>query len=404
MRMRARKALKREFDLQDGRAGDLRGSAAGELELVLDRLRPRLRIAVVFAGDSTSADAVINRTFNTRPWKSYEAVANDIAQALRGLGFLHVELVAEDMRLGETLRRSGAHLAWLNTAGVQGINPSCHAPAVLEMLGIPYVGHNPLAVTMLDNKHWFKRELAAVGFATPAFTVWSPMLGPFTPEADARFRATFDSDPGPFVVKPAVGRASLHVHLVPDRRGLPASVAEVGMLTNGEVLIEAYMPGREFVVAAAGPTIARDGRIFRLDEPFVFGAQERVLQPGECIFTSMDQRPITRERVHALDDAEDAAIKAELCALARAVHKGFHLSSLIRLDIRADAQGRLQILEANPKPDLKRPSAAMTSLVGEGLSEFAMSYDDLILALLADRIDQMIRRQAGVYRGVEALL
>ena len=31
-----------------------------------------------------------------------------------------------------------------------------HAPALLEMLGVPYIGHNPLAASLLDNKHVFK--------------------------------------------------------------------------------------------------------------------------------------------------------------------------------------------------------------------------------------------------------
>lgn len=375
-----------------------------DLEPVIDRLRERLKLAVVFAGDRSKDGTVVHRSFNTRPWKSYEQVARDIAEALRRLGFRHVELVPEDMALGATLHAHGTHMAWLNTAGVQGINPSCHAPATLEMLGIPYVGHNPLAVTMLDNKHWFKRELAAHGFATPEFITWNQARGPFDPRADKHFVRRFGASPGPLVVKPAVGRASLHVHLVdrPDR--LAETVAEVGVTTNGDVLVEAFAGGREFVVAAAGPTIARDGALFRLDTPFVFGAQERVLSPGEQIFTSMDQKPITRDRVNPLERREDAPLRAELMALAREVFATFQLASLIRLDIRADQQGRLQILEANPKPDLKRPAGSVTSLVGEGLAEFGMSYDDLILSLLADRVDHLIRRQPGLYRHIEAIL
>ena len=56
----------------------------------------------------------------------------------------------------------------------------------------------------------------------------------------------------------------------------------------------------------------------------------------------------------------------------------FNLCSLIRLDIRADENDRLHILEANPKPDLKRPAQGVTSLISAGLPEAGMQYDDLI--------------------------
>ena len=39
-----------------------------------------------------------------------------------------------------------------------------------------------------------------------------------------------------------------------------------------------------------------------------------------------------------------------------------------------------------------------------GLGEHAMSYDDLILSLFADRIDVMLMRQRGMYPHVEELL
>jgi D-alanine-D-alanine ligase len=44
------------------------------------------------------------------------------------------------------------------------------------------------------------------------------------------------------------------------------------------------------------------------------------------------------------------------------------------------------VLEANPKPDLKRASGSVTSLICEGLSEFNLTYNDLILSLLLDRL------------------
>jgi D-alanine-D-alanine ligase len=368
----------------------------------IERLLDRLRLTVIFSGDRSVPGAVINPTVSTRPWKSYEAVAQDIADALRRLGFRHVQLMPDDMRLGDRLRREQIHFAWLNTGGVQGYNPACHAPAMLEMVGIPYVGHDPFIATTLDNKHTFKRELNGAGIPTAPFMTWHLARGPFLPKLNSRFLRAFGDYGGPFVVKPVSGRASLHVQVVDEVRHLPDAVEEVFIATENLVLIESYLPGREFCVAVCGPITARGFALTRHSTPFVFSRFERVLEADEKIFTSMDVRPIRDDRIQPLDPVADAAIAAELRTLARDVFLEFNLGSLVRLDLRADARGRLHILEANVKPDLKRPNPEQTSLVCAGLGEFGMSYDDLILSLFADRLDMLqTQRRASVRRVLE---
>jgi len=193
----------------------------------IERLKSRVRLAVIFGGNKAIPDSVVYRSPNTRSWKSYEVVAQDIADTLRRHGFRHVELMPDDMRLGDRLHRQGIHMAWLNTGGMQGYNPTAHAPAMLEMMGVPYIGHDPLAATTLDNKHTFKRIAAAAGIPTPPFTIWQMERGPFRPDLNSRFKRAFGDYHGPFVVKPVSGRASLHVHVVPDVAGLTDVIAEV---------------------------------------------------------------------------------------------------------------------------------------------------------------------------------
>jgi D-alanine-D-alanine ligase len=141
-----------------------------------------------------------------------------------------------------------------------------------------------------------------------------------------------------------------------------------------------------------------------LKGPFVFSAAERVLATDEKIFTSMDVRPITTGRVRLLDRAEEPALIESLHEIAHDVFMEFGLESLIRLDIRADETGELFVLEANPKPDLKRPSGGKLSLVCAGLAEHGMSYDDLILSLFADRLDVLFSRRRGMVHHLLQLL
>ena len=366
------------------------------LEQQIDRLKSRMRLAVIFGGDKSAPGSVVYQSHNTRSWKSYEAVAQDIAAALGRHGFRHVELMPDDMRLGDRLRRRGIHMAWLNTGGVQGYNPAAHAASMLEMMGVPYVGHDPLAATTLDNKHAFKRAAACAGIPTPPFTTWHMARGPFRPDLNSRFKRAFGDYAGPFVVKPVSGRASLHVHVVPDVAGLPAMIAEIYRATENAVLIEQFLSGREVCIAVAGPVIAPGGRLVRGARPCTFAALERVLAADERIFTSMDKRPITADRLKPLDPNRDAKLLEGMRRLAYETYFEFNLSSLIRLDLRADENGNLFILEANPKPDLKQPAEGVTSLISAGLSEVGMEYDHLILCLLADRLDYLFTHRRGV--------
>jgi D-alanine-D-alanine ligase len=371
-----------------------RRTRADELQRQVVKMFRRLRVAVIYAGDKSTQGAVLYPTSSPRCWKSYETVANDIGEALTRLGCREVALIPEDMRLGERLKQAGSHLAWLNTGGVQGHSSVAHAPAMLEMLGVPYVGHDPLAAAMLDNKHVFKRQLVGAALPTAPFAVWHPAVN-LAPIADPVFKNAFRGWQGNYVVKPVSGRASLHVNFVERAEELHETAREVADITGNHVLIEGYLPGKEYCIAVCGPVVAQDGRIVRLDGPFVFAGLERVLGKEEKIFTSMDVKPITSKRARALDPATDRHILARLEALARDVYRRLGLETLVRLDVRADADGNLFVLEANPKPDLKAPGPDATSLICLGLQAHRMSYDDLILSLLADRIDFLFAQRRG---------
>jgi D-alanine-D-alanine ligase len=257
---------------------------------------------------------------------------------------------------------------------------------------------------MLDNKHVFKRELQALGIPNAPFVLSHYGSGPFCPEADIRFKRAFEDYTGPFVVKPVSGRASLHVHLVDRTKDLSDAVAEVHGATENHVLIEKFLPGREFCIAVCGPVTAQGGRLRRHEQPFVFSAVERVLAPNERIFTSMDVRPITAERVRRLDAVSDARHLSTLRLLARKVYRERNLEALIRLDVRIDSEGVMEILESNPKPDLKFPTRERLSLVCAPLAMHGMNYDDLILSLIADRIDRLFSQRRRAVAHLTALL
>ena len=369
----------------------------------LEVLFAKLRIAVVFGGNCDRPDSVIYKTHNPRSWKSYEVVAREIASSLAEIGFKQVFVIPDDMNLPEQLKQQKIHLVWLNTGGVQGYNPVCHTPALLEMLGMPYIGHNPLNSSILDNKHAFKRELESVGIKTAPFMTWHPSQGILQPQKHERFAIAFGEYQGPFIVKPVSGRASLHVHFIDKLEGLSGAVAEVHRSTHNTALIEKYLPGREFCVAVCGYVTYAKGGFTKNTKPLAFSTVERVFETEERIFTSMDKKAITADRGRLMG-AEEPELKQQLIELARKIYWEFSLNSLVRIDVRSDADGELYVLEANPKPDLKHPGENVTSLVALGLAEYGMSYNDLIFSLLADRLDYLLTQHIAIIPHIVDLL
>lgn len=381
-----------------------RRTRAAELQLQVEQLTQTMRIAVIFGGNKDHPGAVINPTFNPRHWKSYEAVAEDIAASLRRIGFRFVSTIPDDMKLGDRLRQEQSHFAWLNTGGVQGLGSVSHASAMLEMFGIPYVGHNPLNAATMDNKSTMKRDLIVAGIPTAPFMVWQPSRGPLTTDGNPRLANAFGEYGGPFVVKPISGRASRHVVTADDIAGLAAAVEYVYAATDNPVLIESYLSGREFCVAVCGEVVAKHGKLERLGHPFAFAAVERMLDEDERIFTSMDHRPITQQRLRRLDSQLESDLHRRLVALANHVYTEFDIETLIRLDVRSDDNDNLYVLEANPKPDLALPVADRTSIVCASLADEGMTYDDLILSLIADRIDVLFSERRATVSHLKDLL
>jgi D-alanine-D-alanine ligase len=375
--------------LDVGIAGDTHARRAGVLAHALERLRPQLRLAVIYGGNADAPGAVMRRTHNPRPWKSYEAVARDIAGALDALGFARVEAFPEDKHLAARLAVFEPHLVWLNTAGAQGDAPMAHAPALLEMLGIPYVGSSPLNAATLDAKHVFKTQLQGLGLPTAPFATWDASDRAAGAEPFARI---LSAHTGPFVVKPVHGRASLHVEIAETRADLPRVVEAVAARSGSLALIEPFLGGAEYCVSVMGPVVCRGGNVEIGNAPFAFSAIERCLAPEERIAPSIDCKPITPDAFRLLERPADEPVRAELAAIAADLYRRMRLESIVRIDLRRDATGRMMVLEANPKPDLKRPDGRATSLVSAGLVALGMSYEDLILSILANRLADYLFR------------
>ncbi|WP_420548079.1 D-alanyl-alanine synthetase [Curvivirga sp.] len=348
----------------------------------VESIKTSFKIAVIYAGSKDDPDKVIKKSINTRSWKSYEIVANDIAQALKRNGFQNVLLLAEGVDLLPILKQEKIDLVWINSGGVQGVNPVSHLPAMLEMAGIPYIGHNPTNATVLDNKHLLKWGLRAKELPTSPFFVWNSNREDFTGKDNAKFLRNFGDYSGPFIVKPVTGRGSVMVEYVETLEELTNTIPQICHDSHGAVLVEKFLSGDEYTVAVMEPIIWQNSEFYQLDKPLTFSYTKRNLDRDEKIFTSMDVRPIDNSRFEVLSPNKHPDITQKLSEIAQEIFLSFNLETLVRLDLRADQEGNINVLEANPKPDLKAPQPDVTSLVCCGLDQINSSYDELIMSIL----------------------
>ena len=377
------------------------------LSAVIHWLKSQANIAIIYAGNPSEPQTICFRSDNPRSWKSYKSVANDIRSALIKQGFEQVVLLEENISLAANLNHYSIDFAWLNTAGVQGVDSACHCASLLESLGIPYVGHTPANLALMDNKHLFKMFLKSQAINTAPYITWHPKdLNPINEHHhfEELLSAGENKDSANtsyrFIVKPVCGRASLNVHIADDVQSLPTLSEKVFNDTGNTVLIEPFLSGREYCVAVMGGVsgvckgITWDFVVSK--NPRCFALFERVLPSPDAIFTSMDFNPITSQSVKPLHPEKDAKVIAELTVIGQRIYNSMGLHNIIRIDLRMDKNSKLQVLEANPKPDLKAVNHNSASIISLGLADLGISYDMLIVNQLLNSLTHLFYSRKAI--------
>jgi D-alanine-D-alanine ligase len=364
----------------------LRGECLPLFAKNFDRLKSEMRIGVVYSGDPHDPKIGVSRTRNFLHWKSYKEVAENIATALYGIGVKDAEIVAEGQPLLSAIRSKRFDYYWLNTGGVQGLSPTGHASALLEGAGVPYYGHSPLQTMLLDDKVVFKQWLRGAGLPTPPAIVRHAGSKLSVRKVDQDYIVEFGKHyEGPFVVKPANGRGSVFVIFVDSLKELNDAIEYVYHETSTPILVEKYLPGREFCIAGRhGYSFLENG--YAHSGALAFAPIEIVHAEGEKISQFVERGGVDIGSLKVVTAQAESVIISDLSYLCRSVIKKLNLRSLVRFDIRQSEDGAMQILECNPKPDLLRPSTGRTSIIAFGLDLSGTTYSTFFNQLFLDNL------------------
>ncbi|MDD5484393.1 MAG: hypothetical protein PHP98_12215 [Kiritimatiellae bacterium] len=206
------------------------------------------------------------------------------------------------------------------------------AADILDEKGIPYVGPNAATMKNLIRKSDTHEIMRAAGAPTPQYNV--AKKGGALP--NARF---------PAFVKPVGESRSVGISddsVVHDSRELARQVAFIHHQLGQDALIEDYLPGDEYTVLMLG-----NGDRRQLLPGLVTVEQSRY---GKYKILRSDLRGVGLTRVLIPNDAAKAREAADAAGKAMLA---LNCVDHVRADLRADAEGRLRVIEVNGIPGLK---------------------------------------------------
>ncbi len=290
------------------------------------------RVAVVMGGTSSEREVSL---------RSGSAAVEGLKEA----GFDVVPVVLDADRIEAV--PAGVEAVFLTLHGGYGENGGVQAD--LDKLCVPYTGPGAAASRITIDKIATKRVLEAAGVATAPYEVLP------------RDKNT-TSLPFPVVVKPPRDGSSVGISKVTEPGQWAAALkAARDVDPQGEVLVEAYIPGREWTVGVVGDRALPVVEILAPDG--WYGYAEKY----------------TKGMTHYVfpESVEDAPLVAQCQILALLAFQAVGCRGMSRIDFRVTPEGRPYVLEINTIPGF-----TATSLLPKAAAKAGMPFSVLCAKLL----------------------
>ena len=303
-------------------------------------------------------------------WDSPTTIAA-VESALSRLGKV-VRLEAKE-DFPERLRQSRPDIVFNIAEGFHGVNREAHVPAICEFFGIPYTGSDPFTLSLCLDKARAKETLTFRGVPTPKFAVVEALSEIESKTADLRL---------PLFVKPVHEGSSKGItdaNLCWDRAHLLRQTEFLLENYKQPVIIEEYLPGKEFTCAVLGngssttvlPIVGMNFDslpkgalpIYSYDAKFVWDRPENPLDIFQC------PARITRELQASIERVTLDAFRVLGCR------------DWARIDVRLDSAGVPNVLEVNPLPGIL-PDPADNSCLPKAARAAGIGYEELIQSCL----------------------
>jgi D-alanine-D-alanine ligase len=219
--------------------------------------------------------------------------------------------------------------------------------ALMEWLDIPFTGSPSWAIAVGRDKIRAKQLLLGAGLPTAAFQHVHTEAVPEWPHA------------WPAIVKPACQDSSVGIEqgsVVQSQPELIARVRHVLATYGGPVLIEQYIPGREFHINLFERNASTDLIVVPFGEVrFEFPAGD-AKWPIYSYQAKWNEKSNEYETAHIDSRVQlSGGLGPKLEEVCRAAYRALGLRDYGRIDLRVTPKGDPYILEVNPNPYLESP-------------------------------------------------
>jgi len=290
-----------------------------------------------------------------------------IKQAIESYGHETVELEATP-DLPAILPLAGVDVVFNVAEGLWGRTRESQVPALLELLGIPYTGSDTTTMSMTLDKAIAKRIVGQADILTSPFFVM--LTGREKLPKGFKF---------PVMVKPVAEGSSkgiMKTSVVENETDLKLIASEMASRYRQPVLVEKFLPGREFTVALLGER-----------RPRVLPPMEVVLpvQSEKFPIYSFEGKFFNRDIKFEVPAAISPDLKKQIESAAKNIFSVLGCRDIARIDFRLDENNRANFIELNPLPGLT-PGFSDFCVIAASIG---MDYRTLIGEILAPALRRM---------------
>jgi D-alanine-D-alanine ligase len=289
-----------------------------------------------------------------------------IESALRGLGF-ETDRIGNIRSLTNRLASGDRWDMVFNIAeGMRGFGREAQVPGLLDAYEIPYTFSDVLVLSLTLHKGMTKRVIRDLGIPTPDFDV---------------VETTSDCErvslPFPLFAKPVAegtGKGINAASKIGSKEELRSVCEDLLRSFNQPVLIETYLPGKEFTVGIVGT--GKSARAIGCIEVVLKGEAE----PGAYSYWNKKKYEELVEYRLVGDSAAQKAIEVALASW-----RGLGCRDGGRIDLRADANGLPNFLEVNPLAGLNPVVSDLSILCAMK----GMPYNELISQIMESALSRI---------------
>ncbi|MEW6614613.1 MAG: ATP-grasp domain-containing protein [Thermodesulfobacteriota bacterium] len=323
-------------------------------------------------------------TFNLR--KSYELDASEppdryvefdseetieaIKTTLESLGH-DVVLIGDIKSLLHFLPTFELDMVFNIAEGMEGRSREAQIPAILEAFHVPYTFSDPLTLALSLHKGMTKAIIKSEGIPTP---------DSYLVEEIAEVNGNL---PFPLFIKPAYEGTAKGIDsrcLVKDFDSLHREASRLLSLYRQPVLVERYLPGKEYTVGILGT--GRNARVLGMMQVVVRDKNQR------NIYTRIAKEECENRVTYVPGEMTRVEIRQQIETISLKAYQTLGCRDAGRVDIRCDEFGNPCFLEINPLAGL-HPTHSDLCIIA---SQVGMSYTELIEAILASAVDRYSSR------------